>query len=1042
MYYQDKRDFLSSVKKILFLEIVQLKNVNNTDIKYGNCNLLRWKILLYLLAIVSFPSSSIGASNNHIMVLNSYHQGYEWTDLIVRGIEETFAENQVKHELYIEYLDTKRFKTKDYLQHYFETLRNKYSDRKVDAIIATDDNAFQFLLQYHNALFAQVPVVFCGVNFFEQSMIEGRELFTGVVQAPSIKETIELAMKLQPGARNVVVLSDNTETGQAYKENVVEIEQHFGKLEFIYLDGKDLTHDDLYDRLSRLHDDSIVLLTLWLSDKDGRFIPWAKGMPVISAKSPVPVYGIVESPLEFGLLGGKVQSGWYQGQKVAEMTIRILIGHESLAAIPVVTQSPNKYIFSYNQLKRWKISRDSLPEDSIILGEPPSFYEKHSVYIWSVGIIIIILVVVVINLSVNIIRQQRSEEAMLASHQRFTTVMDSIDAIVYVADMATHEILFLNRYGKNIFGEIEGSTCWQHLQEGQAGPCDFCTNKYLVGNDGTPGEPYIWDFQNTMTGQWFRIQDKAIAWVDGRIVRLEIATDITRHKEAEEESKIFRTISDRAVHGNAISDLEGNFIYINDYFAQIHGYTAAELVGRNLSLFHSEKQLEAVRKTIDALFVRGSFSPTELWHTHKDGTEFPMLMSGVMLKDEKGKPKYLAASSIDITALKQSEKEKITLESQLQQAQKMEAIGTMAGGIAHDFNNILSIIIGGVQMALDDIPAGSQAEYYNNAALQAARRATDLVKQILTFSRKSDQKLIPVSPHNIINEYLKLLRSTIPTTVAMRRHIDPECNDILADPSKIQQVIMNLCVNAVHAMDEKGVLDVRLEEVVLSPQDIDHKPGLTPGPYARLSVSDTGCGMDQETMARIFDPFFTTKEAGEGTGMGLSVVHGIVVSHGGMIKVESKPRQGTTFRVFFPVIQAEPAEKKSEIPAPTAAGTERILFVDDEEAIAEMSGMMLKRLGYMVTARSSSLEALATFKSNPDDFDLVVTDQAMPHMSGAELAVEVLKVRQDMPVILCTGHSRMISEKEAKKIGIKEFCIKPLEMRILAETVRKVLDEK
>jgi nitrogen-specific signal transduction histidine kinase/ActR/RegA family two-component response regulator len=379
------------------------------------------------------------------------------------------------------------------------------------------------------------------------------------------------------------------------------------------------------------------------------------------------------------------------------------------------------------------------------------------------------------------------------------------------------------------------------------------------------------------------------------------------------------------------------------------------------------------------------------------------------------------------------------LEAQLQQAHRMQSIGTLAGGIAHDFNNILSAIIGYTELTVDYLEKGSLP--YDNLleVLEAGNRAKDLINQILTFSRQSDQDLKPLQLKLIVNDALKLIRATLPSSIAIRTNLKSDAA-IFGDQIKIHQILMNLCTNASHAMQEKGgVMSVSLSEVEIDTGFIVKHFDIKPGSYLKLSVSDTGHGMPPSLMEHIFDPFFTTKEKGQGTGMGLSVVHGIVKSHNGTIHAYSEPGEGSTFNVYLPVIERQLEQKiRAEKPIPT--GTEHILFVDDEESLINMGKQLLISLGYTVTSRINSLEALELFKSRPNAFDLVITDLTMPNMAGDELASKIMAVRPDIPVILCTGFSTRITEEKAKSMGIKAFIMKPLIKKDIAETLRKALD--
>ncbi|MCB2180866.1 MAG: response regulator [Desulfobulbaceae bacterium] len=388
--------------------------------------------------------------------------------------------------------------------------------------------------------------------------------------------------------------------------------------------------------------------------------------------------------------------------------------------------------------------------------------------------------------------------------------------------------------------------------------------------------------------------------------------------------------------------------------------------------------------------------------------------------------------------------DKKRLEQELLQAQKMEAIGTLAGGIAHDFNNLLSAILGFSELAKIDIKQGGHPLSDVDEIISAAKRASELVKQILTFSRKKAHKLYPLQPQFIIKEALKLLRSSLPSTISIEDEIDTECEYILADPTQIHQIMMNLCTNAVHSMEnEKGTLRVALSMKNIEAEEIPEKD-VDPGQFVILSISDTGQGMDKATMERIFDPYFTTKDVGKGTGLGLAVTHGIIKDYKGFIEVQSTPGEGTAFSLYFPTTDRKLliTESKAEDEALIKGGNEHILVVDDENIIVSMVTSMLIQLGYSVTGVTDSREALEKIRLDPAVFNLVITDQTMPHLPGSELAQEILKINPDMPIILCSGYSSVISEQEALEIGIKKFLAKPLDRNKLASEIRNALDSK
>jgi nitrogen-specific signal transduction histidine kinase/CheY-like chemotaxis protein len=393
----------------------------------------------------------------------------------------------------------------------------------------------------------------------------------------------------------------------------------------------------------------------------------------------------------------------------------------------------------------------------------------------------------------------------------------------------------------------------------------------------------------------------------------------------------------------------------------------------------------------------------------------------------------------DITDRKRAQEEKERLEDRLQQAQKMEAIGTLAGGIAHDFNNILSVIIGYTELILMNGNVEAEVKQNLKEIFNASKHARDMVKQILAFSRQSKQERKPIQVAHIVKEAIKMLRASLPATILIQQQIEKDTGIIEADPTQIHQVLMNLCTNAAHAMNgEDGVLKISLSNVQLDHKAVEMAPDLQPGSYLKLSVSDTGHGIAPDAYEKIFDPYFTTKKKEEGTGLGLAVVQGIVKSHNGAVTVESEVGKGATFDVYLPVIIRK-LTAEEEIATPLPMGHECILLVDDEQPLVEIGKQMLQRLGYTVDTRTSSVEALEFFKANPDRFDLVITDIVMPNMTGETLAEKMLDIRSDIPVILCTGYSEKITRKQASEMGIQCFLMKPLVMRDLATTVRQAL---
>jgi len=520
----------------------------------------------------------------------------------------------------------------------------------------------------------------------------------------------------------------------------------------------------------------------------------------------------------------------------------------------------------------------------------------------------------------------------------------------------------------------------------------------------------------------------------------------SRRVLAKSEEK-FRTVADYIYDWEYWRATDGSFVYISPSCERITGYKPEEFCqdpGLLGIIIHPDDRENFARHIDDIAkgVANKDFQTLTFRITTRSGKECYIEHICREVFNQAGNSLGRRVTNRDITEGKRAEVEKAKMQTQLQQAQKMEAIGTLAGGIAHDFNNILSAILGYAEMAQEDSPAGSILKRDIDQVVKASHRAKDLVKQILAFSRQTETELIPIQPAMIVREAAKMLRSSLPSTIDIQQNIDVNSGPILADPTQIHQIVMNLCTNAFHAMEETGgTLSISLEKKTLTEKDIVNQPGMHSGDFVQLSVGDTGPGIAPELWDKIFDPYFTTKEIGKGTGMGLSILHGIVKNYGGSVSFNSHPGEGTVFQVLLPVMAAESVveDKPEEI---VRLGNERILFIDDEEILAEMGKSMLERLGYQVTVRSSSLEALTTFQDQPDMFDLVITDHTMPGMTGSDLARRILQIRPFMPIILCTGYSSLISEEKVRSLGIKGFAMKPLARKDIAAIIRKVLDKR
>ncbi len=513
--------------------------------------------------------------------------------------------------------------------------------------------------------------------------------------------------------------------------------------------------------------------------------------------------------------------------------------------------------------------------------------------------------------------------------------------------------------------------------------------------------------------------------------------DLTERRAAEAERLRLAAAVEQVAEGILITERNGTIRYINPAFKTITGYAKADIIGKKFRVLDQTGQTEAFYKGMWRTISSGKVWEGHIIDKKKSGEDCELKVTISPIRNAQEKVINFVAVCRDVTL-------EVRMEKQFRQTQKMEAIGTLAGGIAHDFNNILSGIIGYTQLAYYNIPEGQKARTQMEKVLKASYRATDLVKQILTFSRRTEKEMKAVNIVFIIKEVLKLLRASLPATIEISHELICRSGTILADPTQFHQVLMNLCTNAADAMRGKGggILHISLTDTHLNAGDSNRYKDLSPGPYLQLSVSDTGSGIPSEIQEKIFEPFFTTKSPGHGTGMGLAMTHGIVRDHGGVITFYSEKGKGTTFQLFFPEIERKSRSKDKPLPAPLPRGNERILFVDDEAALAELGKEKLEYFGYHVTTRTDSLKTLEIFQADPERFDLVITDQTMPKMTGMQLSEEILKIRPDIPILLCSGFSDVISPETLKASGIRAFMMKPLLDSEMAKTIRRLLDKE
>lgn len=1005
------------------------------------------------------PGPECPRSVRHILLLHSYYAGFTWADAITDGVQQEIDGRGLQDhvELEIEYMDAKRHPDPVYLEKLQEVLKQKYHEgADVDVIIAADDQALHFLLNGGGMLFPDTPVVFCGVNGYEPSMrAQGREL-TGVIEAIDPRAILETALRLHPKTEHVLVINDTTRTGQAIEEDVRQIYAEYQDRVDIEYTG-DLSLEELEAKAASLSKGSLMILFVFNRDSTGRNFTHEYSLQCLRRHAHVPIYGPWTFYLGQGIVGGMLTSGELQGRAAADLALQVLAGTPA-SSIPVIHESPNRYMFDYDELHRFGIRMNKLPKDSMVINlPPPSFYEQYHTVVWAVMGTFVVLALLICYLLVNIHSRKKAEAEL-----RFQSmILDQIKDFVTATDM-DGRIIYVNRMEEEVFGQTRQEMTGQGIQLYGENPDMGASQDEILRQTRGRGE---WRGKVVNIDKHGRERIlHARTWVmhdpRGREIGLcGVATDITeqeriQHSLRESEEK-FRMLFEVAPVGIILADADGTYLNVNRRCHEIFGVALnvnySEFnVFKNTSL--SEEEQERMRRGDSFEVVRAEdfdeAGAKGLYPTSRSGKAYLHHII-TALRDEQGHPSMYMVVTLDITARERAEQERRSLESQMQYAQKLESLGVLAGGIAHDFNNILLAILGNADMALQDLQHAHPARRSVQEIDTAARRAADLTRQMLDYSGQGTLSVAPIDLNELVEELAHMLEVSISKKASLRFQFAHDLPLIEGDATQVRQIVMNLITNASDALnDQSGMIALKTG---VEQYDADYlqktyvNEELAPGAYVYIEVEDTGCGMDEQTRKRLFDPFFTTKFTGR--GLGLAAVLGIVRGHRGAVDVHSVPGKGTRIRVMFPVMDGERArhamEKQrtcTEDPR-TYKGTGTVLVVDDEPMALQLAQRMLERVGFEVVTTAGVERAFSLYRDMKDRLACVLLDLTMPEMDGREVLEELRRIHRGIPVIISSGYS----ENQVLTLFSDEkpdaFIPKPYDFASLICSLRRVLEE-
>jgi PAS domain S-box-containing protein len=1036
------------------------------------------KLCTFIIALVMLSAwpldvwaQSDGRKKINMLYLNSYENGYQWSDTILEGIKSVIAESGRYIDLNIEYMDTKIRYDKKVKGHLFDLYAHKYRNVEFDQIIVSDNNGFDFYLQFQGELFPGVPTIFCGVNDFSSQSIQGYNTITGVVESFDIKINLELARKFHPDRKKFVVVGDDGTTGRAIRSQILKAfykmtDRPPFEFQFLVIGNKANTAKAIRRQILTVFDEAtdrppfeiLVAQTLEQLTRNAKaiaedaffyFIPFYMDhqhgrytaneiVQTLWDVTQAPIYTNWKFLVGSGAVGGKVIDGFAHGRAAAQMAMRVLEG-EDPTSIPIVKPNDEAYLFDNLVLKKLKISRDDLPQKSQLINHTSYFFEINRQVFWVLigGVILITVTLVFLTFSIS---QRKAAESKLKDQLTFVRhLMNTVPIPIYfrnVSGRLTGANLAFEKWFDLEHEKILGYEPHEIASSGLGQLIDSIDNdllhktgirtyeKRIQLNGQDPRDVILHKASYTNT------KDKIVGIV-GAIH--DISKRKLTEKELRESKQMLQLVLDNIPQHVHWKDKDLNYIGANRSFGNFFGLMNLDFVSgkSDLDIIPDRQIAELSIKTDQQVVAQDRAAYHLKWTLHKRNNEKVWLkVNRVPLHDQAGKVMGVLSSAEDIT-------QNVLLENKLVESTKMEAIGTLSGGIAHDFNNILTSIINSTELAIEDIAKDSMAAKDLQRSLKAARRGSRLVKQILTFSRADKEGFKPIQVSDVVREAINLIEASLPRNIQIQTHIATEMALCMADPTQIHQIVLNLCTNAFQSLrDHGGTLSVQLKHAEIG-RGLSDILDIDPGSYIKLTISDDGPGIATEIQDKIFNPFFTTKEKGEGTGLGLAVVHGIVKGHNGAIRLSSIPQKCTEFEIYLPMLTTSSLPVLSlDVEAPK--GEETILFVEDDVDQLVLIPRVLTQLGYNVMAMQTGREAYERVASEDLPIDLIITDYDMPEMNGLQLAEQVEAHDPHIPVIIVTGRKTPDGMDSAAS-NIKKLIKKPYNKTTISKAIREVL---